>query len=853
MYRRLHHLNNIRLRSTTSIPSLTSCSPHRNSFSAIAVLQDGEASSHPARPRKTSASGTGKSSWKNAPKHASVVSSQQGRHNYGVKTARYIRWHERGEREKIKSLKVEGLLAIAQNSHLDTQDNLLTYLIEDILASEKGGEHYSNALQYILCAIPNSTQELNAKRIASIFVALVRANSQDETLLPPLPSDVIKMVVLSIAQLYQDNFQAQTPALRAIVHYLETLAPSEIAAMEINVLRFLMKVSYRLLNQKSEQHVLRLVQIFVRSEVIPSSLTTMDEEVPNDFRVLTVSLLIRTCFHHGWFTIGLNFLRRENLQLRGAESYYNEFINKLIMSLLPGLPHLCGKVIVSAIRNSPGLHISENVLAKFFTSAYEANDYTAAKEVYTVLQSFEVQSYTNYGIPPSPVATWLLQTASTSKYGRIFGKTLARHIIKSPSVITPYDRAIVIGACAKAGYCDEAEELWRYYMGRAGKELIAGHAGCMLHIVKSFIEIHLNVMRGASSLTGNGDAFAASFDAGSDISLGGHFPTDEAASPVDCIAKDNVVYQSSLVDEVEPYEQERAPDDVAALAIQVPEDPIQELGSFELTLANRLRAFAVEVYYAFKKAKEPLRYASHHDLNAMARAANELGFVRQSFSAIRAILTRKEIPDKHDVNVIISAMARRKPEDAELMLRKMVVEDLQIDGLLLSTVIHEALERGNVRLATRVFDLARGCLPDELPAAAMHRLLNSWLASHSCDGVAGGGASSTPVARKLSTRKEKDELRLFMTNALRLFEHCDTNGSLRRRYLRGCIAACLRAEDGALAFQMWGLKHARTGRKSEEAETVAKAIAHQIRDDVGSGRIGLSEAAKMLSELEGEK
>lgn len=769
-------------------------------------------------------------------------------------TAAYISWHKRGQTDRIRTLEPSALVEVAQNARLYTLDNILDWLIQDILSISKDAlrdEDYTPALQSVLSAIAERPRTFANRDVNAVFAAFVHSHQQDAPLLP-LSAPVMGMVLNSIAQAHESLAKSfdDVAVLQALICCLESLQPAELTAMELYVFRYLFRLAIYLLHEKYDSLVLRLVQVLVKAEIIPASIASAHDDVPNDFRVIAVSLLMRSCIHHKWNDVALELLKNEDLRKPGLEKYYTSLVNNLVTASIH-YPHVCSNIIVGALLSNPALRISERALAAFFAASLQANNYLAAKDAYAALRSARVREHVRYEFPSSPVVTWMLDNIIASRYDRVIGKVLARHILSAPMKIALYDRANIIGSCARAGYCNEAEELWKYFTMRAGGELISGNASCMLDIVKNFNSIRLDLELVAACPAGDGTAIAATLDKFTAILYAEYCPLDSSTFPIDVPGTSAVGFDCEVV-ENDFYDTSRLPDDPTVIFGQIPEDYDREFDAGKFQQAKRLNDFAFQVFSAFQASKRPLRRASHYDLNALARAANELGLVRQSMTAMRTLMGRKEVPDVRDLNVVISATAKRSPTQAEKMVLQLASEGLPVDGLLLSTLIHEALDRDDLALANRVFVLAIDFLSVSLPGAAGHRLLEAWLGSRDKDVAAedgGSGEGTTLVARRLSSAEEKDVLRAYMTNALILFEVGDPKGTLQRRHLAQCIAACLRIEDGALAFRFWRLKQAQRGWKLETAEALREAIAHQLEVDASCERIGQSDATEMLLEL----
>ncbi|KAK0244336.1 hypothetical protein EDD85DRAFT_898140 [Armillaria nabsnona] len=94
----------------------------------------------------------------------------------------------------------------------------------------------------------------------------------------------------------------------------------------------------------------------------------------------------------------------------------------------------------------------------------------------------------------------------------------------------------------------------------------------------------------------------------------------------------------------------------------------------------------------------PLTAASHENLTSFARANFIAGRQSDVFSVYEILLERREIPDLHDVNIVLGALAERHPRAAARMIERMVEKGLHPDGVTFGTVMHQALVHKDLSL-----------------------------------------------------------------------------------------------------------------------------------------------------------
>lgn len=240
--------------------------------------------------------------------------------------------------------------------------------------------------------------------------------------------------------------------------------------------------------------------------------------------------------------------------------------------------------------------------------------------------------------------------------------------------------------------------------------------------------------------------------------------------------------------------------------------------------------FARHVLGAFRESIQPLEEANHFDLSALARGYFMLGDMGEGFRPFRVLIGRREIPDRHDINIALSAMARQSPRAAYQMVSRMVDKGLRPDGVTFGTVLHEAIVHGDTELVTEILDRAR---------------------------EAGVSLSSKTMVSLIQARvavgEGMDDERLE-ANVRQAWEVVRTTGEWSPVHTpnvgKNCIAACLHLEDPVMAFNFWArLMRGKTEWGDREQRRQRRAIGNMVRRHCAEGRLDVEQARTMLHAL----
>jgi len=239
---------------------------------------------------------------------------------------------------------------------------------------------------------------------------------------------------------------------------------------------------------------------------------------------------------------------------------------------------------------------------------------------------------------------------------------------------------------------------------------------------------------------------------------------------------------------------------------------------------------ARQVLEAFRESIQPLEEANHFDLSALARGYFMLGEMVEGLRPFRVLIGRREIPDRHDINIALSAMARQSPRAAYQMVNRMVDRGLRPDGVTFGTVLHEAIVHEDTELVTEMLDRAREA-----------------------------GVSLSPktmvslIQARVAVREGMDDERLE-ANVRDAWEVVQTTGEWNAVHTpnvgKCCIVACLHLEDPVMAFNFWArLMRGKTEWGDREQRRQRRAIGSMVRRHCAEGRLDVDRARTMLHAL----
>ncbi|KAL5524472.1 hypothetical protein ACEPAF_9612 [Sanghuangporus sanghuang] len=551
----------------------------------------------------------------------------------------------------------------------------------------------------------------------------------------------------------------------------------------------------------------------------------------------------------------------------------------------------CSQIVGLMLSRFPTIRLNNALIHTFFKTAREINAASAAELMYAALRSTcDFDQYVN-GLLRGGVLPWLLGHLVHQKKNRELARLFVQDVIKSPNEVSLYERGDVIAICAAGGNVAETRSLWERYAVGPGSKMVTGHTRCMVGIVKLFKGISDMTAKNSREVEDGGRDISGTKEtqlrdvAASDLP---NYSSDQGAQSC-CFgttASPTVLRQTSdgknptapsfrvgtsvkrdasdgmnTIPEADDLELEvtdawktgsasrhditeiiLAPTDVERPGRYGVSEPVTRNPDVsDEPEPDEYIVFAHKVLDAYRRAKEPLHRASHHDLNALARASDMLGNVRQSMQALQTIVDRKEIPDTHDMNVVMIAMAARDPMRAEEMLALMLQEGMHLNTLTFTAVIVGWLKKGNTKRASRVYSRAMRADHAKLTADVGTSLLIALVDSCcSSEGIEVGQVRTDVWMHRTFLRQAYS---LIKTESYR-------DSAIPHDFGERCVGAALRLEEAGLACYFWKqLLETAALCETDQQRELRHGIARLVAKATAKGTIGLEEGDRMIAEL----
>ncbi|KAL5519973.1 hypothetical protein ACEPAG_1633 [Sanghuangporus baumii] len=577
------------------------------------------------------------------------------------------------------------------------------------------------------------------------------------------------------------------------------------------------------------------------------------------------------------------------------QEHYSTLANNLFSSfLIADASKLirCSQIVGLMLSRFPTITLNNALIHTFFKTAREMNAASAAEFMYATLRSTcDLDQYIN-GLLHGGVLPWLLGYLVHQKKNLKLARLLVQDVIKSPNEVSLYERGDVIAICAAGCNVAETRSLWERYTVGPGSKMVTGHTRCMVGIVKLFKGISdmtaknsREVEDGERDMSGTKEtklrdvaandlpnyssdqgAQSCCFDTTGSPTVLRQYPNSKNPTVPSFRAVTSVKRDASdgmnTISETDDLELKitdawntrsasrhditetiLAPTDVERPGRYDVSEPVtRNPGVSDEPEPDEYIAFAHKVLDAYRRAKEPLHRASHHDLNALARASDMLGSVRQSMQALQTIVDRKEIPDTHDMNVVMIAMAARDPMRAEEMLGLMLQEGMHLNILTFTAVIFGWLKKGNTKRASRVYSRAMRAGHAKLTADVGTGLLIA-LVDSCCSSDEGNAVGQVRTDDWMHRTFLRQAYSLIKTESYR-------NSALPYDFGERCVGAALRLEEVGLALYFWKqlLETAalcETGQRRELRHGIARLVAKAT----AKGTIEVEEGDRMIAEF----
>ncbi|KAL6308460.1 hypothetical protein BKA93DRAFT_764984 [Sparassis latifolia] len=658
--------------------------------------------------------------------------------------------------------------------------------------------------------------------------------------------------------------------------------PADKRAMSFRALWPLYRFVYGLAKMGERERAHKLIQTLVKTENLSGEAINNTDLESGDFTYIILSATVRSCLLWGW-------RRRASwlvVNSMPTEEKISPPMAELAIDLLSCLlepAQACdidtaASIVMQLMERGTAGCVPHDILQEFYNAAQELERPELVQSVYSLSRNRAIREKYSYPPPGIKLQLWFMQHLATKSMNSHLAREFATQIVEEGIPVHLQDRGAFIALVASQGLATHARTLWdRYSQGEDG-EFVVGNATTMVRMVSLFTSLakrreqlqaktaslesrspesdadaaellHSEALPGAdpprhsndalsqpplprvdipmasasvtSELTGDtvseiADAVAALTHASMDGAPGEAAPAETSrlsAGPAQSHdrARDTAPHVTLPREELEPPEEE-------ATTINTESTP------------EELRAYAERVLSAFR-ASRLLNAASHQDLNATARACFMLKQMSEGFSAFRMLLNRREVPDVHDVNVVLGVLAEYSPQAGERIIERMLQKGMKPDGVTFGTVIHHAVLHGQMEVVSSLIRRARSLNAEHLTFKTVGTLIRAMVSQQAEEGEV------SPIGRLHHAQRLVDML---------LQAHQVPSSNMGR----DCVVAALRADDPRMAFRFWKLLVKEQVQWDDPMQTATRrVIAARVRRHLNSGWLEPEQGHVMLSEL----
>jgi hypothetical protein len=606
----------------------------------------------------------------------------------------------------------------------DVMDHLAADLVENFWGSEEDRSQIASAIVEFAAARPL----LSHARLHSLLVLLKSSGSLAD--LKGLT--VVRLTKTMVAQLSEDSDSGSS--LSILLSLLDrSLRWPSVRATGTGAISYhppaVVQLSYHLIQTLLRAHrdheAIDIFQVLVKCNNIPPEAVRETNSASTDPSFIILSTLVRSSLHWGWRGSAVELCKILLLAKMSPSAPVIELTVDVLYALLetPNSADLdrFSYLIRKLDARAVDFRPPHGLIRLFYESAYKLNAGKSAETLYEHTQSTDVASQHKYPSPQGRALTWLLSQLAVTSRNIYLSRRLANHVVDSCEPIPLQDRARFIAIVASSGYGLLARALWeRYTVGR-DRNVVLGNATVMLRMVSLY------------SYT--------------------------------------IRKTQSLLDGVAKKEENDGVDEVVKSERSLYEDRMKDITTFMHMLVAE-----------YRRIKKPLSTAGHYDLTSLARAYFMLGDVSAGFDAFKALLNRKEIPDMHDINVALSAMAEYNPRRAARIIHLMIRRGLQPDPVTFGTVIHYASIHKDAELVSALVHKAYQADNGELTLKSVQALI------------------------KATIEMEDPSLGTSLEQALEIIQSLiDSNLFCSPNTGKYCVAASLDVQKPVLAFKFWKL------------------------------------------------
>ncbi|RDX50237.1 hypothetical protein OH76DRAFT_464466 [Lentinus brumalis] len=615
----------------------------------------------------------------------------------------------------------------------------------------------------------------------------------------------------------------------------------------------LFRILLALAQRGEQEQASALMRKLIEHQAIHSYAIEKTDLGANDNVYVVLSVLVRTCLQYGWFSRATSLL----VPVISARQKFTRPMALLIIEWLqaaldePRYVDLteAAAVIIMHFQRAQATVIHDTLLQQFYQEAAEAKAGELAQAVYR--HSREVTYYA-YNPPGGAALIWFIGYLRGIRRDVHLLRVLTKHIVEEDINVVPFARNAVVYNAAACGFTLQARTLWERWSEGEDRKYIVASSATMLRVVSAFMNTEATVLRAvrqnrynrfqigrsrkmAASRINTPDGTEERVDTTRDALSEGE-ETDPASDAPQSASPppphDDAVQplSSDGADVSAPSRWLLVPSERGAEEREEPDDTDSVIPTREELLARAadIRRFTEHVFDAYYEVKQPFETADRMTVNALARGAFMLGRDELAFELFNLMRRRDMRLDLHDLNVIISVVAKANPERGVERIHKMIEAGLEPDAVTYGTVIHWAIFHGNAVLVKQVIDMARAHGLGNFSFKTLAAILHATVAPE----------FETPASEQLETVED------ILTTML------DLNIIPTPNVGWDCIKAALAAEDPVMAFRFWKELLKDKVEFVDVAQVhLRRRIGDQIQEHYDAGWLGENRARVMLSEL----
>ncbi|KAF9221577.1 hypothetical protein BS17DRAFT_757539 [Gyrodon lividus] len=675
------------------------------------------------------------------------------------------------------SLPTDVLCRLAEGAVKYGSQNIVDSLTADVLDDNLLREEQRAPIAASLLSIPLRYSGLLDKQTMLSLLIIIDRQQQLSVLPAPAAFHVMKRIIDDTLPDAGDEFLINFVLPPLLKHLGSLHAPKGTKAMSYRPPEAI-SVAYGLINKlvtlQRHQDAIELLQSLAESGHVPTETfhqVDVSSPLKHDFAVIVRSTLARACLHWGWHHRGVGFIAAIIKSRNIVKQDFGPLALELLHSSLETCSHTqfkaCAWLMCQLTEPRYRIIIPDRTVRLFYHRAFRVGDGESAQLFYSHTQSRRVRAGADYPTPKGAPLTWLMTRLVDQKHSVHLARCLARQVVDRSESLPRYDRPRFIALTASQGFATDARELWEKYSVGNARHYVVGNAATMIRMVSLFAQRDSRTRAKLEMLK-------------SPRSQG---PADDT--------------------KCQEYEQKQA-------------DYSQ---------------FAHRVLRAFHDSILPIEKADHFALSALARGYFMLGHMSEGLEPFRILIRRREIPDTHDINVALSAMAQHSPRAASQMVDRMVRQGLRPDAVTFGTVLHQAIAHGDLELITGVLDRARELGLEELSSKTIAALIRT----------------SVTIGDEI----DQDTLEANVQHAWDMIQSTPESSVVHTPNIgKCCILASLHLDDPVMAFNFWErLVRGKAEWEDREQTFQRRLISNMIRRHSQAGRLERERGRVMLLKL----